>query len=615
MSDVNYILLSLLGILLALLCQVFRDLHTLRDEVRRITRGVSSSQFPKFYFSRSEEICRALSLLLRVRHRSEQQRRDVLSDVLSHGSRIAEAAYARSSLIDEIVKLLLEQVGKDIVALAVAVREEGEDSLQLERVEGLPYKRVEQPLLIAFDELLDAEQEHWGYFSRNVRKNFDFSAFGIDLSLVVPLRDVTGVCGIVWLGFRKGSQALSPHRRAFIEGIAKQAAATFHASRQIEKRNRETSSERDFLLGMSHDLRAPGNSALYALHDVLSGECGNLNAEQQGRLKIIESALKDQMELLGDVFDFIRVQRGRVSAEREPVELLHSAERVVHTLSAAAAQAGVQIKLEFPEKLCALVDKRHVQRILWNLLSNAIKYAAGSNVVVRGFVLDRDLSQIELHVEDNGDGVPLNEREQLFSDFGRLSNSTAAAGVGLGLTLVKALAEANSGHAFYRPGSVGGSVFGVVLHANPGVSMRSDTDTTNSDVGSILILVVDDDPAACRSVARMFKEYPARVVPVECISEAYDMALALQPDVIICDYHVGELTARDLFGQLRGMNHFIPGVVLTGSLDPDLAENLATQFGIRVVEKPANFNTIANAVRTALATGDKPGAAPTLFIQ
>ncbi len=109
-----------------------------------------------------------------------------------------------------------------------------------------------------------------------------------------------------------------------------------------------------------------------------------------------------------------------------------------------------------------LTEPYRFQQMLGNLLGNAHKYGAPP-IVVR---LTSEAGQVLIDVEDDGEGVPVEFRPQLFQEYARAPGSQAA-GTGLGLYVVRALAQAHGGNATYRPGPTRGSVFSIRLPAAP----------------------------------------------------------------------------------------------------------------------------------------------------
>ncbi|GAA1814523.1 PAS domain S-box protein [Planosporangium flavigriseum] len=137
-------------------------------------------------------------------------------------------------------------------------------------------------------------------------------------------------------------------------------------------------------------------------------------------------------------------------------------------LTDAIAQALATVEIDIPvtgaDKLAALVSPSHLQHILINFLTNAAKYGGGATAVhVSGDGVD-----VDIRVRDNGPGVPEELRDDLFEPFTRGTDSSARAnGTGLGLYIVRSLAEANSGRVWHEPRSPQGSDFTLRLARSP----------------------------------------------------------------------------------------------------------------------------------------------------
>jgi signal transduction histidine kinase len=204
----------------------------------------------------------------------------------------------------------------------------------------------------------------------------------------------------------------------------------------------------------AHELRTPV-TVLVGLSDAVQSAAGRLTDTQRGDMR---AALRRQADVLeritSDLETATQVQRGALAVEVEPIDV----EAVVRScLTAGPHEDPVQVYVD--GVVTALADPARLTQIVTNLLSNARKYAEPPYEVH----LTRDGDQVHLTVADRGDGVPEDFRPLLFEEFTRAGAD--ARGTGLGLFVVRSLAEALGGAVDYRPRHGGGSLFTVRLPA------------------------------------------------------------------------------------------------------------------------------------------------------
>jgi signal transduction histidine kinase len=214
---------------------------------------------------------------------------------------------------------------------------------------------------------------------------------------------------------------------------------------------------RAFVANASHELRTPLFS-LAGFLELMDDE----ELEESTRLEFLDQ-MRQQVtrltKLASDLLDLSRLDAGRMSVEREPVDLATLGEELVEEFGPAARAGGHELELEEQDGAVATADELRVFQIGRILIENALLHTpAGTAVRVRA--LQRDGSAL-LEVEDEGDGIPDAQREQLFERFVRLEG-TRASGSGLGLAIAKELAELMDGRITVdsRPGR---SVFALVL--------------------------------------------------------------------------------------------------------------------------------------------------------
>jgi signal transduction histidine kinase len=211
---------------------------------------------------------------------------------------------------------------------------------------------------------------------------------------------------------------------------------------------------RTAITGAVHEIRNP-TVVIAGAVAALTGDGPPLPPERRDELL---AAIARQARLLdratGDLLTAAQAHHGSLHVDPRPVDL-------AATLAAAVADApGIDAAVDCPPGLVVLGDPLRLQQMLLNLLSNAAKYGAPPVTVHAEKVGDA----VRLGVHDAGEGVPEDFRPALFEEFAR-APGRGANGSGVGLFVVRSLAEAQGGSAWYRPAPGGGSVFGFTLPA------------------------------------------------------------------------------------------------------------------------------------------------------
>ncbi|MFJ1254859.1 DUF4118 domain-containing protein [Cupriavidus sp. CuC1] len=221
------------------------------------------------------------------------------------------------------------------------------------------------------------------------------------------------------------------------------------------------------LAAVSHDLRTP-LTALVGLADTLSQDDLPLETRKELTLAVGQKA-QGIAELVGKLLDMARLQAGAVKLKRDwqsLEEVLGSARRQLESLL-ARHKVSARLPAELP--LCEF-DPVLIERVLVNLLENAAKYTpSGSEIVVSATVGD---GKLRVTVDDNGPGLPAGREETLFAKFERGESESAQPGVGLGLTICRAIIEAHGGRMHAENRSEGGArfVFTLPLGTPPAVA-------------------------------------------------------------------------------------------------------------------------------------------------
>jgi signal transduction histidine kinase len=182
-----------------------------------------------------------------------------------------------------------------------------------------------------------------------------------------------------------------------------------------------------------------------------------------------------------NVLDFSRIEQGRKEYEFEPADVVELTRQTVKLMEPAAAERGVPFRLVLPETpgpaTQPCVDGRAVQQALVNLIDNALKHSPRDSAVTVGLEEANGDGKVRLWVEDNGPGIPVEEHGRIFERFYRCGSELTrqTQGVGIGLSIVKHIAEAHGGRVLVRSAPGQGSRFTLELpqqQPNPSKTLR-----------------------------------------------------------------------------------------------------------------------------------------------
>jgi signal transduction histidine kinase len=236
-----------------------------------------------------------------------------------------------------------------------------------------------------------------------------------------------------------------------------------------ETRAVEVARMKDEFVGMiSHELRTPLSSIIGFL-DLLQNDPGQpLSEEQQEFVGIIERNAERLLNLVGDLLFTAQVESGRFPLEREDADLGALVRSAVDSAGPHAQREGIALDAEIePGVPRLLVDAGRIGQALDNLLSNAVKFTPrGGSVAARVRPVD---GGVEFCVKDTGVGIPEDEQGMLFTRFFRASTATrnAVPGVGLGLTITRAIVLAHGGTMDVTSEEGVGTEFRFVLPSAP----------------------------------------------------------------------------------------------------------------------------------------------------
>jgi PAS domain S-box-containing protein len=356
----------------------------------------------------------------------------------------------------------------------------------------------------------------------------------------------------------------------------------------------------DFLGMLSHELRnplAPIRNSVYVL------EHANPAGEQAARArKVIQRQTEHLARLVDDLLDVTRIARGKVALRRERVDLRAVVERTAEDLRPTIEDRGVAFRVELPDAqvVRADADETRIAQIVGNLLNNAAKFTRRGDSVTLSLRAKDGIGEIT--VRDTGAGIEPSLLADLFQPFvqGGRTLARSEGGLGLGLALVKGIAELHGGTVRAESEGVGkGATVTVRLPLGDG-TVRDPQPSPEVTAAKVRrrVLVVDDNADSAESLAAMVELLGHAAEVAYDGPSALEKARASRPDLVLCDIGLPGMSGYEVARALRAE---LTGVRLVAVTGYGQAEDVraAMQAGFdRHVTKPLDPRDVGRLLET-----------------
>ncbi|MFZ2297292.1 MAG: ATP-binding protein, partial [Aquabacterium sp.] len=341
-----------------------------------------------------------------------------------------------------------------------------------------------------------------------------------------------------------------------------------------ETAQRASQAKSEFLSRMSHELRTPLNAVIGFAQLLRLDAQSPLQDDQLRKVRLIERAGGHLLAVISDVLDLSRIEAGDLPMSQESLQLATVLQDAVSMVSEAAEQAQVDLAVPtLPLDVAVHADRVRLRQVLVNLLSNAIKYNhAGGFVRVHAW---HDAGRVHCSVSDSGAGMTPEQQAQLFEPFNRLgAEQTGIDGTGIGLVIVQRLVALMNGQLSVESQRGVGSVFTVSLPAtdtaeSSGFAALDDWPMQSSQAK---IVYAEDNEVNVQLVSQILALRPAWTLKVaHSGQEALALISAEQPDLLLLDMHLGDMTGFELDDALQAnpRTRGIPRVALSADAMPD----------------------------------------------
>jgi signal transduction histidine kinase/ActR/RegA family two-component response regulator len=380
-----------------------------------------------------------------------------------------------------------------------------------------------------------------------------------------------------------------------------------------------------FLAIVSHELRTPLN-AILGWADILSR--GALAPDRQERaFRAICDSARRQAQLIDELLDVSRIMSGKLRLEVSPaVDVREVVGKALEMVQPAADAKHIQLATDLRGRLGTIcADSGRVQQIVWNLLTNAIKFSPDGGAV--RLSVRRAPTTVEIIVKDGGQGIAHEFLPFVFESFRQAEGATTRrqGGLGLGLSIVKHLAEAHGGSVRVESAGEGlGATFvvrlpAIAMGATPSqaaasLAMRSvePLEPPLASLSGLSVLVVDDDDESRAIITEYLANQQATVLTASSAREALETLERDRVDILLADIAMPDEDGYALIRHVRASTALeiasIPAAALTSfARDEDRHQALEAGFQVHLA-KPVDprrlINTIASLSRERFgATG------------
>lgn len=282
--------------------------------------------------------------------------------------------------------------------------------------------------------------------------------------VALPFSTSTGLRGCLALSFTEW-RTFDQHDRAFMMALARQCGQALDRARLYAEAKALARSREDLLAIVAHDLRNPLTTLTTAAS--LMRKTGPIleDAKFETRLGSIERSARQMNHLIHDLLDLARFQAGTLVLDQGQHVARELLQEVYDSYTLQAAQRSLRLSMDWgnPETLVRC-DRNRVLQVFSNLVGNALKFTPEGGQIV--LTVSQAADAVVFSVRDNGPGIPSEHLPRLFQRYFQVDPANRN-GMGLGLSIAKAIVDAHGGTLEVRSEPGRGTVFTFALPTKP----------------------------------------------------------------------------------------------------------------------------------------------------
>jgi signal transduction histidine kinase/HAMP domain-containing protein len=319
-----------------------------------------------------------------------------------------------------------------------------------------------RPLLVSV--VTEASLREYGLGEEHLRV---LRELGLHSAISLPLTARGQPLGAILLASARPGVPYGPRDLALAQELAWRASIAVDNARLYRQAQDTIRLREEFLSVASHELHTPLTPLQLQLQTLKRALATRGSATSSELTLKLESALrqvKRLSRLVDDLLDVSRITAGRLSLQREEMDLAELTRELVERFGEQAEAAGCAVHIDAPGLVSGAWDCFRLEQVLVNLLSNALKYGAGRPVDIQ-VVADGGLATWS--IRDQGIGIAPEHLQRIFGRFERAVSARAYGGLGLGLFIAHQMVHAHGGtlRVWSQPGA--GSTFTVTLPQHP----------------------------------------------------------------------------------------------------------------------------------------------------
>ncbi|HZJ70390.1 MAG TPA: PAS domain S-box protein [Planctomycetota bacterium] len=323
----------------------------------------------------------------------------------------------------------------------------------------------------------------------------------------------------------------------------------------------------EFLAMLGHELRNP-LAPIRNVAEILRRRAVG-DPDQEHLCQVLDRQVQQMTRLLDDLLDMSRIRQGKLHLKKEAVDVLTVVARAVETSRPLIDARRHALDVTLPkESVRVQGDVARLVQMLGNLINNAAKYTPeGGRISITARASE---DEAEIAVKDTGVGIAPAMQPRVFDMFVQGDQSQSYGGLGLGLPLVRTIAELHSGTVSVLSDGVGrGSEFVIRLpRLRVSAAQRDAADerlaARTAVRGAKRVLIVDDNCDAADSLAMLLRLGRHEVLAVSSGREALEAVRGFRPDLVLLDIGLPDLDGYEVARRLRAAGYQATLAAVTG---------------------------------------------------